>query len=137
MADEFDFQKLKSEYYDFFSKIPASFLNFVFSEETISKIAQICVENEVIEEEQIEKVAYRLVLALFGQIPKENLPEILTKGAGISPISALYITKKAEDLIFSQVPKIETEEFKEKERKIKTIGEILGLKELLEKKKKY
>ena len=73
MTNNIELQKLKSRYPDFFKQVSSKVLEFIFSEETSSKITKICLENEVEDEEKIEKIAYRVTLALLDQIPKENL----------------------------------------------------------------
>jgi hypothetical protein len=126
MISDSDIQKLKSDYPEFFKKIPPKLLEFILSNETTFKIAEICSEAGIEDEEKIEKIAYIITLVLLNQVPKESFIEILMKGVGLDFNTASRISQKAEELIFSQAPKIEIKEIL-KERKIPTIGEILGL----------
>lgn len=104
MAEESEIQKLKSKYPKFFARFPSELLEFVFSEETSLEIASICLENGVEDEEAVEKIAYRVTLALLDQVPKENLTEIFEKGAGLDHETAKKISEAIEERIFSQTP---------------------------------
>jgi len=106
MLESPDIQKLKNEYPDFFEKFPSEFLEFIFSEETSSKIAEICLENGVEDEEKIEKIAYRISLVLFNQVPKKNLAEILEKGVNLPCEIAEKISIEVNRRIFSQTPEV-------------------------------
>ena len=103
MPEEFDVQKLKSEYPQFFEEVPPELLEFILAKETSSKIAEICFESGVEDEEKIEKIAYRITLALLGKIPKENLTEILEKGAGLNHEIARKIHALVNLLISSKI----------------------------------
>lgn len=110
MTNDIEIQKLKSKYPEFFEQFSPELLEFLFSEETSSKIAKICLENGVEDEEKIEKIAYRVTLALFGQIPKENLTEVLEKGVKLNHETAKKISIEIKRLIFSQIPETQPEE---------------------------
>ncbi len=110
MANDTEIQKLKSEYPEFFEQFSAELLEFIFSEETSSKIAKICFEKGVEDEEKIEKIAYRVALALLNQVPKENLTEILEKGVNLSPEAAENVSTVIKQQIFSQIPGSKSEE---------------------------
>jgi len=110
MTEESEIQRLKSEYPEFFAQFSPDFLEFIFSEEISNEIASICLENKVEDEEIIEKIAYRVTLALLNQVPKENLAKILEKGAGLSSEIAEKISAAIEERIFSQIPEIEKKE---------------------------
>jgi len=103
MANNIEIQKLKSEYPEFFKQISPELLEFIFSEETSSKIAQICLGNGIEDEEKIEKIAYRITLALLDQVPKENLAEILEKGVKLNHETAEKISIEVKRLIFSRI----------------------------------
>jgi len=105
MLEEFDIQKLKKEYPEFFKQVSSELLEFILSEETSSKIAQICLKNKIEEEEKIEKIAYRIVLAMLEQIPMKNLPLILEKGVGLSSETAEKIYTEINQLIFPKIKK--------------------------------
>lgn len=105
MTNDIDIQKLKKEYPEFFEQISPELLEFILSGEISSKIAEICLENGIEDEEKIEKIAYQATLALLDQVPKENLAEILEKGVEIDSKTAEKISIEIKRLIFSQIPK--------------------------------
>jgi hypothetical protein len=106
MPEEFEIQKLKNEYPEFFEQLSSEFLDFIFSEETSFKIAKICFENGIEDSEKVEKIAYRVTLALLDQVPKENLAEIFEKGVGLNREIAERISLEVNRRILSQVPEI-------------------------------
>jgi len=110
MPEEFDIQKLKEQYPEFFKQVSPNLLEFIISKETSSKISEICLKNGIENEEKIEKIAYRITLALLGQIPKENLAEILEKGVKLDSETAKIISIEIKRLIFSQIPKSKAKE---------------------------
>lgn len=110
MPEEFEIQKLKEQYPEFFEEISPEFLDFLFSEETSSKITEICFENGIEDEEKIEKVAYRISLILFGQVPKENFATILENGVPLNREVAERISIEVNRRIFSQAPPVLKEE---------------------------
>lgn len=118
MTNNIELQKLKNRYPDFFKQVPSGLLEFIFSKETSFKIAMICLENGVEDEEKIEKVAYRVTLALLGQVPKENLTEILEKGVKIDHKTAKKISIEIKMAIFSQIQKTQLKEIQKKEDQI-------------------
>ncbi len=104
MSKESEIQNLKNKYPDFFGRFSPEFLDFVFSEEISAAIAGICQENGIEDEEIVEKITSRIILALFDQVPKENLAKILGKGANLNPVIAEKIAFDVEEHIFSQIP---------------------------------
>lgn len=108
--NEEEIKKLKSDYPDFFEQLPPDFLDFIFSEETSSEIAEICLENNVADEEKIEKIAYQTTLALLGQIPEENLTEILEKNAELDYETAEKIAGEIKQRFLQQTDATETED---------------------------
>ena len=107
MANDINIQKLKCEYPEFFRQFTPEFLEFIFSEKTSSNIANICLKNGIEDKEKIEKIAYRITLALFDQVPKENLTEIFEKGVKLDRETAKKISLEINRSIFSQAPKIQ------------------------------
>ena len=103
MTNEIEIQKLKSEYPEFFEETSPELLEFILSKETASKIAEVCVESGVEDEEKIEKIAYQITLALLGQIPAENLTKILEKEVGLDHEIARKIHAHANLLISSKI----------------------------------
>lgn len=98
-------QKLKSQYPEFFSQFPPELIDFVFSIETANKIAEICLENKIEDEEKVEKIAYQVTLVLLNQVPKENLSKILEGGAGLNQELAERVAAEIENRVFSQIPR--------------------------------
>ncbi len=118
MANNIELQKLRNKYPEFFKQVPSKLLEFIFSEETSSKIAKICLENGVEDEEKIEKIAYRVTLALLGQVPKENLTEIFEKGVKLDHETAKKISIEIKLNIFSQIQEIQSKEVRKEEGQI-------------------
>ena len=85
-------------------------MEFISSEETFSKVAEICLENGIENEEKIEKIAYRIGLVLFDQVSKENFAGILEKGVNLNREVAERISIEVNRQIFSQAPEILREE---------------------------
>jgi hypothetical protein len=100
MPTNSEVEKLKSEYPEFFAQFSSELLELIFSEKTSSKITEICLASGIEDEEKIEKIAYRVTLALLGQVPKENLTEIFEKGAGLDHETAEKISVMMEERIF-------------------------------------
>ncbi|PIR72644.1 MAG: hypothetical protein COU42_00490 [Candidatus Nealsonbacteria bacterium CG10_big_fil_rev_8_21_14_0_10_36_24] len=117
MTNNIEVQNLKKEYPEFFKKHSPELLEFIFSENTSSKIAEICLGNKIEDEEKIEKIANRTVSALLGEFPKENLPEVLEKGVNLEFKTAIEISEQINQLIFSQIPKTKPEKIQKGEIK--------------------
>jgi len=119
MTNNIELQKIKNKYPEFFKQFSSELLEFILSEETSSKIGKICLENGVEDEEKIEKIAYRVTLALLDQVPKENLTEILEKGANLDHETAKKISIEIKITIFSQIQGDQPKETQEGESQIK------------------
>jgi hypothetical protein len=100
---QLEIEKLKKQYPDFFAKIPPPLLELVTSEKFFVVINQICWDNGIEDDDTIDKVFYRVLLVLFGEVPKENLSQILELGAGINPEIAKRMHLEFNRLIFSQL----------------------------------
>jgi hypothetical protein len=111
---ELELQKLKNKYPKFFEKTSPKLLEFIFSEETSSKIGKICLENGIEDEEKIEKIAYRVTIVLLGQVPKENLTKIFENGVGLDHETAKKISIGIKMSIFSQVEEVKPKKIQEK-----------------------
>lgn len=109
MPDEKNLQKLKEQYPDFFAQFSSQLLGFVFSKETALDIAEACMENDIEEDEQIEKISYHVTLALLDQIPKENLSEVLQKGVRLNREVAEKIAKTIKEEVFARISEMSTE----------------------------
>ena len=122
MKNNIELQKLKKEYPEFFKQFSPKLLEFIFSKETSSKIANICLENEVEDEEKIEKIAYRIALVLLGQVPKENLTEILEKGVKLDHETAKKISIEIKINIFSQIQEAQPKKIQKEKQQIEKNG---------------
>lgn len=100
-----ELEKIKNQCPEFFEQVSPNLLEFILSEETSSKIAQICLENGVRDEEKIEKIAYRVTFVLLKQTPKEKLPEILEKEVQLNSETAKKIYTEINQFIFSHLLK--------------------------------
>jgi len=132
MTNNIEVQNLKKKYPDFFKKHSPKLLDFIFSQNTSSKIAEICLKNKIEDEKMIEKIANRVVSALLEQFPKEKLPEVLEKGVNLEFETASKISAQINQLIFSQTLRGKPQKI-QKEKKKPIVGEILGLTESLKK----
>jgi len=121
-----EIQKLKNEYPEFFEKFSSELLEFLFSEEIASQIAEICFENEITNPEKIEKIAYQIGLILLDQVPEENFTEILENKVPLKREIAEKLSLEFKRVIFSQIPgkKIKKKLPKE-EKPFTTLAELL------------
>jgi len=101
MIDETEVQKLKNDYPEFFKALPPELVDFIFSEKTAEKITGICKSNNVVDEAQIEGIAYRITLVLFKKLPGENLAMTIESGLGLKPEIARKIADEANQFIAS------------------------------------
>lgn len=106
MIDDAEIQKLKKQYPEFFTQFPKELWEFIFSEETVFEIVEICLKSGVEDEEKIEKIASRIILALLNQVPRENLPEILEKGVNLNREVAERVSLEVNRRIFSQASEV-------------------------------
>lgn len=98
-----ELEKIKNQYPEIFEKIPAELLVLAFSEETSLKIEEICVKNEIKDEESIEKAAYCVGLVLFGGLHPINLQPTLEKKLNLSFFKAEKIVQEVNRAIFSLI----------------------------------
>jgi len=105
MVEEAEIQKLKNKYPELSEQFSPELLELVFSEKTSLEISRICLENEIKDEETVEKIAYRVTLVLLDRIPKENLATTFEKGVGLNRETAEKISAAVEERIFP-FPKI-------------------------------
>ena len=100
MSEDIEIEKLKSA---LSGKISDPLLDLIISENTPLRIAEICLENGVAKEEDIEKAGYGICLVLLGQLPPTGLPIFLEKGLKINNDIAVKIYRKISEVIFSAV----------------------------------
>lgn len=77
-------------------------MELISSDETASKISDICIKNGVKNEEAIEGVAYHIISVLLGKLPQEILSKALVTNLKIDSLTAKRISEEANRLIFSQ-----------------------------------
>jgi hypothetical protein len=113
MIDEIELKKLKNDYPDFFENIPPEIMETILSEETPSKISEICIKNGVGEEEKVEKIAYQITLVLLGQLSPKELPKALEKELNLDFVIAKKIYTETDQVIFSKIKESLTILYKE------------------------
>jgi len=126
-----ELQRLKDKYPDFLKQVPSNLLEFIFSKETPSKIAMICIESGVENGEKIEKIAYYITSILLGQIAEENLTEILEKEVKLDHKTAKKISIEIKLKILSKIQKIQSEEIQKRENRIEKNQSTQPIKPLL------
>ena len=109
MIEETEIQKLKEENPEFFRRTPPEVIDFVFSEKTSEKIADIAVKNGVGEEKQVEEIAFRVVWVLLGRLPSGNLAMTLELGVKLTPEIAKKIADEANQFIASSLDQLKPE----------------------------
>ena len=103
MTEEFDLEKIKNQYPEFFKDASDKLIELALSPETASQIAEICLKNGIEEEDKIEKIAYYISFVLLSQLPPETLPKTLEREVKIDAEKAKKIFEEVNQVIFSQV----------------------------------
>ena len=114
MPNETEFQNIKKQYPEFFKEFPAKLMELISSDETASKISDICLKNGVKNDEIVEGVSYHIISVLLGELPKEKLPDSLALNLKIDALVAKRISEEANRLIFSLASSLEIEKPEEK-----------------------
>ncbi len=118
MDNKKNIEELREKYPGFFESFPIELIEFALSEKTAQKIANICVENRITDQEKVVGIAFRITHALFGKIPKENLATAFKEELEIGEEKAEDIAASAEEIILSVAPEPKSEE--DSEEKIET-----------------
>ena len=118
MATEAELKKLKEECPEFFKRTPPEIIDFVFSEKTSEKIADIAVKNGVNNEEQIEGIAFRVVWVLLGKLPSGNLAMTLELGLKLVPEIAKKVADETNDFISSAMVQLKSGEIVQPEKEL-------------------
>src|SRR3989338_7942254 len=108
MPDEF--QNIKNQYPEFFKDFPPKLMELITSDETASKISDICLKSGIKSDETVEKISYLIISVLLGRLPQETLSKALVTNLKIDALAAKKISEEANRLIFSLAPLPETEE---------------------------
>ncbi len=114
MAEKNDINKIKSLYPSFFEAFSFRFIDFVIGGQMAQKIANICIENRVLDQEKIQRISYHITFVVFNKMDRERLPVKLEEDVGVSREIAQKITKSVDEIIFAQITKIKEDEEKEK-----------------------
>ncbi len=116
MVEKTDINKIKSLYPSFFEAFSFSFIDFVIGGQMAQRIANICIENRVLDQEKIQKISYHITFVVFDKMDIDRLPSKLEEDAGVSSEIAQKITKSVNEIIFSQIAKIKKDEDVEKKK---------------------
>ncbi len=126
MEQKADINELKEKYPSFFEAFSFRLIDFVLGGEMAQKIANICIENRILEQDKIEKIAYKVTFVIFGKMQKEILASSIEQDANISKEVAEKITTSVEKIILSRAHEMKNEvkeppkEEKKEEQKIAT-----------------
>ena len=123
MPEETNIEKLRKQYPAFFEAYPLSLIEFALDKKTAQKIANICIENKIKDQEKVKGVAFRVTYALFGKLPKENLAITFKDGLDIDEKTAQNIAKSVDKIIFSELASLTKEESSEEEAAAKPAEE--------------
>lgn len=110
MDEKVELQKLKEEYPDFFGTTPPGVVDFVLSEKTSEKIAEIAIKNGVADEGKMEGIAQRITLVLLNKLPSGNLAMTLELGVKLTPETAKKIADEANQFISSAMAQLKSGE---------------------------
>lgn len=102
MSEQIELQKLKEEYPEFFRKTSPELIDFIFSDKTSEKIADIAAKNGVSDEEVVEGIAQRVTWVLLDRLPSGNLAMTFELGLKISPDISQKIADEANQFISSE-----------------------------------
>ncbi len=116
MEQKTDINELREKYPSFFEAFSFRLIDFVVNGTMAKKIANICIENKILEQEKIEKISYWITYVVFEKMKKEDLVSQLENEVQINKETALRIYKSVDEIVFAHVSKIATEEVEEAER---------------------
>ena len=119
MEQKTDINVLKEKYPSFFEAFSFRLIDFVLGGEMAQKIANICVENRILEQEKIEKIAYKVTFVVFNKMQKEILASSIEQDASISKEVAEKVTASVEKIILSKIYTMKDEELKPPEEEKK------------------
>src|SRR3990167_1449904 len=103
MAENFDIKNIKNNYPEILKVIPEEIIDLASSEETQNSVADICTENSIEKEGDVEKIAYYIGLSLLGELPLDELSKKLESKIGLDREVAEKIATEANQLIFEKV----------------------------------
>ena len=85
------------------SDIPKDILDLLHSSALRRKVAEICVENRIDDEDKIRAIAYNTGEVLLGNIRIEQFQEVLEEKARIPSDLASKVAREIDQSVFSQV----------------------------------
>jgi len=103
MAENFDIKNIKNNYPEILKVIPEEIIDLASSEETQNSVADMCTENSIEKEGDVEKIAYYIGLSLLGELPLDELSKKLESKIGLDREVAEKIATEANQLIFEKV----------------------------------
>ncbi|MDO8558703.1 MAG: hypothetical protein Q7R84_00005 [bacterium] len=109
MPDDIEFQNIKKQYPEFFKEFSDKLMELISSDETASKISDICLKNGVKNDETVEGVSYHIISVLLGALRQELLSNALVLNLKIDALVAKKIYEEANRLIFSLASSLETQ----------------------------
>lgn len=99
MNDQNNMQKLEDEYFNLLKNASPELVDFIFSNKTVEKITDICLENNIDDEQKIAGIAFRMVWVLSGRLPKENLSFTFESGLKIPAEASKKIADEVNQFI--------------------------------------
>lgn len=85
------------------NKVPKELLDLVQAEDTALKIAEICFENGIKEDEKIREIGHQTGRVLLSDLPPEKFTKILAEKVNLSSFLASKIAREINDSIFDSV----------------------------------
>lgn len=85
------------------NEIPKDLLELIEGEETALKIAEICFESGIEEDEKIKEIAYQTGRVLLGDLSPEKFLKILAEKIKLSSFLAGKIAREINESIFASV----------------------------------
>lgn len=79
-------------------------MELISSDETASKISDVCLKNGIKDEKTVEGISYHIISVLLGRLRQELLSKALVTNLKIDALAAKRISEEANRLIFSQIP---------------------------------
>jgi len=102
----------QKKYSEIFEKLSPDLLKLAVSEETPTRISEICLGIGIEEEEKIEEIAHQIGLVLLGKLPPKQLRAALEKEAELDPLTATKINQEINQTIFAPVKSFLEEVYK-------------------------
>lgn len=90
----------QKKYSEILEKLSPELLKVLVSEETPRQISEICLRNEVEEEEKIKAIAYQVGQVLLGQLSPEKFQDVLEKEVKLRLTTAKTIAEEISQNIF-------------------------------------